>query len=754
MLRQWTFVTFIGAFIALLGLLGATLPSGAASGATRAAGPPVALTASAAPGLPAGAVRLGTVSSGTRLTVEVTLNVADQAALTAFLSGLSNPASPDYQHYLTPGQFGPLFGPSPAQVAAVENALRGAGLSPGAVAPDRLSIPVTATAAAIERAFGVTLASYRLTGGRRAFGNVTAPEIPAAVAPLVQGVIGLSDLYPEQHLDATSPASAAAARARLTGPQATVPAGGRLVPATNPGPQPCGAISDGLSGVTAYGLSAHYGLAQLYALGDEGQGTRIAVAELEPNLTSDIAAYKACYGIATHVNYFKLDGGAGSGAGQGEAALDIETLAGLAPKATIDVYQAPNTGGGPGEGLYDIIKTWANGDRDKVLSVSWGSCEAKDTAADVKAQETLFEQANAQGQTAFAAAGDNGSTGCSTDAKPNAKVSATSPASEPYVISVGGTSLADNSSGITKEVAWNDSNDLFGEGAGGGGVSALWCMPKYQDNTAIPGLINGHSVKDASSSCSTKYRREAPDVSALADPDYGYAVLYDGGWVPIGGTSAATPLWAAVAALTDASPFCAAYASKGTFLPQKLYAVAATYHRYIYTRGPQGLDDVTSGNNDYTPSGYSGGLYPATKGYDMATGLGTPMVAGLSGVYGGGHGEWFTFLTGLTQLMCHNSASRAKTVHVTRVVPSTGAAGQATRVTVHGSGFLPITSADEAQVIFGGKVLATLHPACSAGACTLTMPAESARTVNIKIFASSLWSSPLVKADRYTYKKK
>ena len=93
-------------------------------------------------------------------------------------------------------------------------------------------------------------------------------------------------------------------------------------------------------------MSSQTTSAQRYEEGDYGQGIRIGVAELEPNLTSDIAAYKSCYGLSTKVNYIKVDGGAGSGAGSGEAALDIEMLAGLAPKATIDVYQAPNTDGG------------------------------------------------------------------------------------------------------------------------------------------------------------------------------------------------------------------------------------------------------------------------------------------------------------------------------------------------------------------------------------------------------------------------
>ena len=519
---------------------------------------------------------------------------------------------------------------------------------------------------------------------------------------------------------------------------------GAARPAANPGPQPCAAIGGDVSGLTAYDISAHYGLAQRYAEGDYGQGIRIGVAELEPNLTSDIAAYEKCYGISTKVNYIKVDGGAGSGAGSGEAALDIETLAALAPKATIDVYQAPNNGGG----FYGIFNKWVTADTDKILSVSWGNCEADTSAATMNAQEALFEQANAQGQTVFAAAGDDGSTGCSTNATPNPRLSVVSPASDPYVIGVGGTSFDLDSNNNLLEVAWNDSGT--GSGAGGGGVSTQWCMPAYQHDTAIPGIINGRSVKDKKS-CASGYYREVPDVSALGDPFYGYAIYVSGQWIQVGGTSAAAPVWASIAALTDASAFCSAYRSKGAFLPQTLYAVAGKFHSYIYASSPQGLNDITSGDDDYTPSGYTGGLYPATKGYDMATGLGAPMVAGLSGVYGSGHGEWETFLTGLTQLLCHQSATTAKTVTVTSVSPDAGPAGKASKVIVHGSGFLPVSAADEAQIISGGKVLATAAASCSATACTITVPAETARTIDIKIFASSLWSSPLTAKDRYKY---
>jgi subtilase family serine protease len=728
-------LAFSAAFFALLGMLAAAAPSQASLPSSPSPASMVSLTASLAPAVPAGATRLGALAPDTKLSIEVALNIPDQGALTAFLTGLSDPDSPDFQHFLAPGQFGPLFGPSLAQVAAVENALRSAGLSPGQVSANRLAIPVTAPASTIERAFGISLEGYRLPGGREAFANTSAPRMSAAVAPLVQGVLGLEDLYQLQHLT-SGPPSATPLVSKDSG-KVIGPVGA----AGNPGPQPCSAAIG--NGNTVNTFAGYYGPLELYTLGDLGQGARIGVLELEPNLASDISAYESCYDIHTRVSYTHIDGGAGSGAGVGEAALDIETVAGLAPKSEIDVYQAPNTGGGPGEGDYDIFKKFVTSDTDKVLSDSWGACEARTVAANVKAQESLFEQANAQGQTIFAAAGDSGSTGC-YNADGSDALSALSPASAPYVIGVGGTSFSSSGSG-QQEIVWNDSGS--DSGAGGGGVSSIWCMPSYQHQTSIPGIVNAHSRKDTSSSCKSKYYREVPDISADGDPVFGYAVYWDGSWEDVGGTSAATPLWASVAALTDVSPFCAAYGSKGASLPQNLYNAVAAHHAYIYGAPLHVLRDVTSGNNDYTVSGYTGGLYPATKGYDMASGLGTPVVTGQS------RNQWSLYLAGLTSVLCHQAATKLKTVKVTSVSPNSGPAGKKIKVTVHGSGFLPIGTADEAQIVSGSKVLATVDASCSTTACTLTLPAESARTVDIRIFANSLWGSGVSKADHFTYRR-
>jgi len=719
----------IALFTASTGLLGA-LAAAAPSQAGPAAGL-VPLAASAAPQVPTGATRLGALAAGTTMHVDVTLNVPDQAALTAFLNGVTDQASPYYHEFLGAGQFGPRFGPSLAQVAAVENALKAAGLSPSPVTSDRLDIPVTATASAIERGFGVTLDNYRMPGGRVAYASTAAPKISAAIAPLVQGVLGLDDLYPMEPAS-NGPAAAGPLRA---GAVRSVAKATRVAPAAI-GPQPCSSIS----GNTANVFAGVYGTNLLYQLGDLGQGQKVGVVEFEPNLTNDINSYETCYGVSTKVNYIKVDHGAGTGAGSGEAALDIEMIIGLAPDATIDVYQSPNT---QTDG-YDIFQKFTARDVEKTLSTSWGSCEANTSVAVMNAYETQAEKADAQGQTILAAAGDTGSSGC-YDATGSGALSAQSPSILPYVDGVGGTSFSNSGA----EIVWNDSGS--GNGAGGGGVSTHFCMPAYQDQKAIPGVINGDSKKDASSSCKSKYYRQSPDISADGDPIYGYVIYYDGSWEDgIGGTSASTPLWASIAALTDASPFCADEDS-GTpgVLPQVLYKVAATYRSYIYASKPQGLRDITSGNNDYTPTGYTGGRYPATRGYDMASGLGAPMVGGLTA----SGKDWITFIPGYAALACHAQARKLISPKVASVSPRSGKAGKSGKVTVHGSGFLPIPGADEARIVSGSRVIATVTANCSKGACTLTLPAESARTVDIKIYAQALWSSPLTKADRYTYNK-
>jgi subtilase family serine protease len=705
-----------------------------ASVAPSAAAPntaPVRIAGEKPPTLPRGAVRLGALAPSTRVRLDVTLKLRDPAALHAFLAAISDRHSPLFHHFLRPGQFGPMFGLARPAVTAVQGALRQAGLSPGRVTSNRLIIPVTTSAAAAERAFGTTLVRYRLPGGRVAYANTSAPKIAADVAPYVSGVVGLDNLVRQQHMLARpSPRRPAGHRALTARPFRATDASG---------PQPCSAASNEATATGAYTaneLASYYLMSPFYGKGDLGSGVRVGLFELEPNSTSDISAYKSCYGISTSVSYTKVDGGAGSGAGSGEAALDIEDVIGLAPDAAVDVYQAPNSN----TGLLDNYSAMITADKDAVISTSWGQCELLETSTTVDDEQTLFEQANSQGQTVFAAAGDTGSTGCLRSGEDGSDLSAGDPSAQPYVIGVGGTTATSSA-----ETVWNES--ALEEGAGGGGISRFWCMPSYQYQTEVPGLINSDSKKN--SGCPTAegtYIREDPDVTADADPQTGYVIYYSGSWTAIGGTSAAAPLWAAIAALIDASPFCADYGSGDAgVLPQGLWDTAEVDHSYIYSGGadePEIVFDITQGNNDYTPSGYSGGLYPATTGYDQASGLGSPIVAGV-----GSGGSVSMFYPGLAAAMCRAYATKLTTDKITSISPTSGTTAGGTKVTVNGSGFMPISGADMAEI---GTTL--INATCtSATKCTFKTPKHAAGTVNIRMVAEDYATTPVTSKDKFKY---
>lgn len=375
---------------------------------------------------------------------------------------------------------------------------------------------------------------------------------------------------------------------------------------TSGGPAPCSALAQDAQsngGYTADEIAQAYNLGGYYQAGDAGQGETIGLLELEPNLTSDIAAFQSCYGTSTTVNYTAVDGGAGTGAGSGEAALDIEQIISLAPRATIDVYQAPNTT----TGLLDAYSAMVNNPSINVISTSWGLCEPGSGAAVIDSENTLFQKAAGEGKTVVAAAGDSGSDDCQSGT-----LAVDDPASQPYVTGVGGTSLSDFTQPAL-QTTWNDSL-----GAGGGGISAFWPMPSWQQDAASSlGVLS--SASGGPCGQSSGYCREVPDVSADADPNTGYWIIHTdsaGQQAELyGGTSAAAPLWAAFTALANASAACAGTAL-GDLNPLLYRAAGSDYASRFF--------DITSGTNADSSYGYPGGLYAAAAGYDMASGLGAP----------------------------------------------------------------------------------------------------------------------------------
>ena len=597
--------------------------------ASAAASPPSRIGVGSVPRLAAGSRVVGSLGTATRMSVTVTLRPRDPAALAAYANAVSTPGSSVFHDYLSVSQFSARFGPTAAQMRAVVASLRGDGLRPGAVSANGLSIPVSANAGELAHAFAVGFHRVALPSGRTAFANTSAPLFNTSIAGFVQGVVGLSTLAQPQPLGLTVP------HGRVAHVNPHVVTGG---------PQPCSAAS-GVGEYTADQLASAYRFSSLYGAGDEGSGQTVALYELEPNKTSDISAYQSCYGTSASVSYVKVDSGAGSGAGEGEAALDIEDVIGLAPKASILVYQGPNSN----SGAYDTYNSIISQDKAKVISTSWGLCESEEGSSAASSENTLFQEAATQGQSIFAAAGDSGSEDCGSNS-----LAVDDPASQPYVTGVGGTSISALGPPPTQTV-WNDDCS-GGTCGGGGGISSLWSMPSYQ--SGAPGSLNVINSSSSASPCQAgtgSYCREVPDVSADADPATGYSIYWDGQWIGIGGTSAAAPLWAAFTALANASSGC-----NGTpigFANPALYKAAASSYSSDF-------GDITSGNNDIT--GTNGGKFTAGTGYDMASGLGTPIGSALAATLCGGGGT-------------------PATVTVTSPGSQTGTVGTAVSVQIHAS---------------------------------------------------------------------
>jgi subtilase family serine protease len=607
-----------GVALVLLGLV-------LAPGGVSAAASPGRVRVGRAPTAAAAARDIGAVAASARLHVTVLLKVRDRAGLARYARAVSTPGSRRYHAFLTPAEFARHFGATLAQLRAVEASMRRHGLRPEAVAQNRLSIPLSGTAAQIERAFSLSFRRRALPRGKVAVVANAAPAFDAGVAGEVQGVVGLSSVTAPRPL-----------MVRAVARHASLPrAAPRAVPGAAAACPQAQAAAANQGAYTADEIAGAYRFTDLYAQGAEGQGQTVAIYELEPYDPNDVAAYQSCYGTAASVSDILVDGGAGGGGGTGEAALDIENAVGLAPKARFLVYTGPNSNQAtPGSGPYDTFNAIVSQDKAHVVSVSWGQCEQLQGSDSISNESTLFQEAAAQGQSIVSATGDQGSEDCNgTNGAPNPSQAVDDPGSQPFVTGVGGTTLSSLGPPPAESV-WNHGGNPTGllateGGAGGGGVSHAWPMPGYQRNAAAALHVIGPGSSGTPCASTNGFCREVPDVSADADPATGYIIYWNGqggdptspqGWQAVGGTSAAAPLWAALLADADSSSAC--HGSAIGFADPALYSAASTSYGSYF-------NDVTSGNNDST--GTNGGFYPAGSGYDMASGLGTPKAGPLAG---------------------------------------------------------------------------------------------------------------------------
>ncbi|MGH2843101.1 MAG: protease pro-enzyme activation domain-containing protein, partial [Solirubrobacteraceae bacterium] len=662
--------------------VGAVALAGAALASSAPTAPPGALhrtdAVTAAPKLPKGARAISGVSTSLAVSGAVALKLRNQTAVERFIADVTNRHSPDYGRYLARGQFAKQFGPTQATIRDVEAQLRTDGLRVTGVSPNGILVDFTGSAATVEAAFDTGLDTVRLADGSLGRATTSAVRLPAAIASQVQSVVGLDQLVHETG----SPVRASGGRAGHAARTASA------VPHIAGAPTACADASalDQDDALTDDQVANSYGLDPLYAAGDLGAGQTVDIYELEPFDISDVQAFDECYfgqDNTDKITVTKVDGGPGTGPGSAEAALDVEDVSAIAPDAHIHVFTGPNM-----DEEYGPLDTWnaiAVADDARQITTSWGTCETElqqGAPGTQQVENEIFEQTAAQGQTVFSAAGDDGSDDCAAhNSTPVATdLSADDPASQPYVTAVGGTTILD-ATDPPVETVWNNGTD---GGAGGGGISESWAMPSWQTAVAVAQTSADEACSNDPSGTANNYHlagiatilpagtacRELPDVSALADPQSGITIYYAGAWTAIGGTSSATPLWAAMLAEINASSSCDS-APVG-FASPLLYQVADSSPADY----ADAFNDITAGNNDNLGVG-DGDDYPAGSGYDMASGLGTPRITNANG-------------NGLDQQLCAaaaGAATGAGAPQVTGLTPSSGSnAGGGTTV-IAGTGF-------------------------------------------------------------------
>jgi kumamolisin len=505
-----------------------------------------------------------TLNGHTQLHLSIALSLRNQDQLSQLLQAQNDPASPLYHKYLTPQQFTSFFAPTQDNVNQVVSYLHSQGLHVGSISSNRTLIDVSGSASVVEKAFDVSLSNYSFHS-RDVYAPTDEPSVPASLAGMIVSISGLDDVAQYHHapLDVK--------------PHVGNGVGGGYDPTD---------LRD------AYDMNSLVSSAN-------GSGQTVAIFELDSYKSSDINTYLSQYGLgsAKYSNVVVDGASTTAGAGAIEVELDMEVVSAIAPGATQKIYIGPNST----TGVNDTYNKIVTDDTAKVTSTSWGECEADSGNSELAALDNIFQQASAQGQAVFAASGDSGAYDCN-----NSSLAVDSPADDPNVVGVGGTTLNVTSGGAySSESVWSDASDTqrSPEGAGGGGgYSTYFSKPSYQTGTGV----------DSNS------MRHVPDVSADADPNTGYSVYCtvssagcssgSAGWIVVGGTSAAAPLWAGIATDTNAYLAGLGDATLGSASADlyKLFNTTQTYSAY---------HDITSGNNLH---------YNATTGYDVASGIGSP----------------------------------------------------------------------------------------------------------------------------------
>ncbi|MBC7692715.1 MAG: S53 family peptidase [Methylotenera sp.] len=512
----------------------------------------------------------GKAQDSRELPVTIALNLNNEADLDERIAGLYQPGSPNFHQFLSPEEFRARYSPTDAQISQVQNFLRSQGLQPTSVSENRLLIQARGKVAALNSAFHTEVHDYQDSSGIVYFAPAYEFQIPSGMP--IQAVHGLHDVMKlKSHAQRQSTDTAAAA-------------GASDAAVAHRGTGPNGAYSPA-------DIRKAYSIPTTV----NGAGQKLALLELDGYRESDVTAYEKQFGLpAVPLKNVLVGGFKGSvGAGAGEVTLDIELMIAVAPGAAqILVYVGPNTD----QGILATYSRIANDNLARQVSTSWGASEEGSSTSFIQSENVIFKQMAVQGQSMFAAAGDDGAY------DNGSTLSVDDPASQPYVVAVGGTRLTTNTDGsYARETTWN-AGGAPSSGGGGGGVSTNWTIPTYQT-----GVGSGQTLG------STRMRN-VPDVALDSDPATGYAIYFGGAWNTYGGTSCAAPLWAAFTALVNQQREAAGLGALG-FPNPTLYQIGQGSH---YSAA---FFDIADGSTNMH--------FPAVSGYDNATGWGSFNGAGL-----------------------------------------------------------------------------------------------------------------------------
>jgi subtilase family serine protease len=530
---------------------------------------------------------LGAVSANMRLErllLVLSPSAEQQTALDALVEAQQDPSSPQYQQWLTPDEFGAEFGASDTQLAQVTSWLAAHGFAIDEIPPGRRLVVFSGTAGQVFDAFRTEIHNYRVNGAMH-IANASDPQIPAALAGVVDGVVTLNDFRRTSQVATQRPFAAQ--------PEYSAGSTHDIFPAD---------------------FATIYDLNPLYSAGTTGSGAAIAIAGRSNVSLSDVATFRSIAGLAANAPSVTVDG-ADPGlvaSDQLESTLDTEWSGAVAPAATITLVVAASTATTDG---IDLASAYiVNHATAPVVSVSYGTCEREMDATELAFYNNLWEQAASQGMSVFVASGDAGAAGCQSGSSTTGTSAAVNGlCTSPYVTCVGGTEFneganaarywsATNSAaygsalGTIPEEVWNESALDGGAGmwASGGGASVVYAQPAWQQNVSGTAAAGG--------------MRAVPDVSLSAADHDGYFMVENGAFWIVSGTSVASPSFAGVMALVTAKENGK---GQGSANP-RLYALTAA--------DPNPFHPTPSGNNN-VPGVEGFSADGAT--YNLATGLGS-----------------------------------------------------------------------------------------------------------------------------------